>query len=78
MLRCCQGARCKKCLQLAQLHSDAVDFPKTGRSISFPRELRVQAYPDFMMKKARVPLVGSHNCPMQRFSASDNVCCNVC
>ena len=52
---CClvhQGAKCKKCLLLAQLHSDAVDFPKTGRPVNFPRELRVQAYPDFMMKKA--------------------------
>ncbi|XP_058184040.1 probable RNA-dependent RNA polymerase 1 [Rhododendron vialii] len=38
------------CLKLAELHSIAVDFPKTGVPAEIPRELRVQTYPDFMEK----------------------------
>ncbi|KAF7133458.1 hypothetical protein RHSIM_Rhsim09G0088700 [Rhododendron simsii] len=38
------------CLKLAELHSIAVDFPKTGVPAEIPRELRVQMYPDFMGK----------------------------
>ncbi|KAF9357301.1 hypothetical protein BGX26_003950 [Mortierella sp. AD094] len=39
-----------KCLRLAQLHSDAVDFPKSGIPADFQPELRPKRYPDFMEK----------------------------
>ncbi|KAJ8315320.1 hypothetical protein KUTeg_007470 [Tegillarca granosa] len=39
------------CLELAKLHSDAVDFPKTGKIPEISRDLIVEKYPDFMMKK---------------------------
>ncbi|KAG0237883.1 hypothetical protein BGW41_008309 [Actinomortierella wolfii] len=39
-----------KCLRLAQLHSDAVDFPKTGKPAEIKEELRPKKYPDFMGK----------------------------
>jgi len=43
-----EGARCQECLQLAQLHSTAVDFLKTGIPAVFPRELRTKRVPSFM------------------------------
>ncbi|CBN78124.1 RNA-dependent RNA polymerase 1 [Ectocarpus siliculosus] len=45
------GARCDECLQLAALHSKAVDFPKSGVPAVFPDELKVDSYPDFMCKE---------------------------
>ncbi|EIE18524.1 RdRP-domain-containing protein, partial [Coccomyxa subellipsoidea C-169] len=45
------GAQCSQCLQLARLHSNAVDFTKSGRPAEFSRDLRPLSYPDFMMKK---------------------------
>ncbi|KAK3827569.1 MAG: RNA dependent RNA polymerase-domain-containing protein [Benniella sp.] len=39
-----------KCLKLAQLHSDAVDFPKTGIPAQMTPDLRPESYPDFMEK----------------------------
>ncbi|CAO3568322.1 unnamed protein product [Mortierella alpina] len=39
-----------KCLRLAQLHSDAVDFPKSGKPATIKPELRPKKYPDFMEK----------------------------
>ncbi|CAG8525700.1 7878_t:CDS:2, partial [Ambispora gerdemannii] len=42
------GAFHGSCLRLAQLHSEAVDFPKTGRPAEFPSELRAKMVPDFM------------------------------
>lgn len=38
------------CLELATLHSVAVDFPKTGVPAQIPPKLRVKEYPDFMEK----------------------------
>ncbi|XP_061173523.1 uncharacterized protein LOC133182687 [Saccostrea echinata] len=38
------------CKQLAQMHSEAVDFPKTGIQAKLTRELKVEQYPDFMQK----------------------------
>ncbi|XP_010043973.2 probable RNA-dependent RNA polymerase 1 isoform X1 [Eucalyptus grandis] len=40
----------KSCIELAELHSIAVDFPKTGVPAKLPRHLRVKEYPDFMEK----------------------------
>ncbi|CAI2178873.1 1603_t:CDS:2 [Funneliformis geosporum] len=44
------GAFHGQCIRLAQLHSEAVDFPKTGRPAIFPPELRARSFPDFMEK----------------------------
>ncbi|XP_042467926.1 probable RNA-dependent RNA polymerase 2 [Zingiber officinale] len=41
-------ARCSKCLELANLHSMAVDFAKTGAPAEMPRALRPKIFPDFM------------------------------
>ncbi|CAG8567884.1 9056_t:CDS:2 [Gigaspora margarita] len=44
------GAFHGSCIRLAQLHSEAVDFPKTGKSSVFPSKLKVKRFPDFMEK----------------------------
>jgi len=46
-----QGAASPECLQLAQLHCIAVDYPKTGVRAEFPVHLRPRKYPHFV--KAR-------------------------
>ena len=38
------------CIELAELSSVAVDFPKTGVPAELPRSLRIIEYPDFMEK----------------------------
>lgn len=43
-----EKARSEKCLQLANLHSTAVDFAKTGAPAEMPRVLRPREFPDFM------------------------------
>ncbi|KAF7722442.1 hypothetical protein EC973_003144 [Apophysomyces ossiformis] len=45
------GALDGMCRRLAQLHSMAVDFPKSGQPARLPDELRVNIFPDFMQKK---------------------------
>ena len=39
-----------ECIELAQLHSIAVDSPKSGVVAEIPNHLRVMKYPDFMEK----------------------------
>ncbi|CBX94732.1 hypothetical protein LEMA_P117350.1 [Plenodomus lingam JN3] len=39
------------CLELAKLHSQAVDYPKSGIPAMMDRELRPKKYPHFMEKK---------------------------
>jgi len=46
-----RGIFCPECLSLARMHSDAVDFPKTGVSVQIPRELRPRQYPHYMLKR---------------------------
>ncbi|XP_019456854.1 PREDICTED: RNA-dependent RNA polymerase 2 isoform X2 [Lupinus angustifolius] len=41
-------ARSRKCLELANLHSMAVDFAKTGAPAEMPRVLKPKEFPDFM------------------------------
>ncbi|KAG9142261.1 hypothetical protein Leryth_007687 [Lithospermum erythrorhizon] len=43
-------AMSQPCIELAQLFSTAVDFPKTGVPAVIPPDLRVKVYPDFMEK----------------------------
>nr|APO15852.1 RNA-dependent RNA polymerase 6 [Sesuvium portulacastrum] len=44
------GALDENCLKLAELAALAVDFPKTGKVVTMPAELRPRMYPDFMGK----------------------------
>jgi RNA-dependent RNA polymerase len=41
-------AQCDKCLKLAELHADAVDFVKTGKEIKVPLKYKAKIFPDFM------------------------------
>lgn len=45
------GALDEKCLTLAELAATAVDFPKTGKIVSMPSDLKPKIYPDFMGKE---------------------------
>lgn len=44
------GVESSLCLHLAELHSKAVDAPKTGKWPEMPKEAKVAVFPDFMMK----------------------------
>lgn len=55
-----KGISSDECLKLAQLHSDAVDFPKTGKCLRIPPELRPASYPHYMMKRDK-PIYTSHH-----------------
>ncbi|GMG99002.1 hypothetical protein Nepgr_000842 [Nepenthes gracilis] len=44
------GALDESCLKLAELAATAVDFPKTGKLVTMPPELKPKTYPDFMGK----------------------------
>ncbi|MCJ1309503.1 hypothetical protein MMC25_003163 [Agyrium rufum] len=46
-----QGVKNLKCLQLADLHSTAVDFPKTGIPARLPHELKPRRRPHYMEYK---------------------------
>jgi RNA-dependent RNA polymerase len=46
-----EGIRSNQCLELANLHSQAVDYPKTGRPAKLPRALDRFEWPHFMEKK---------------------------
>lgn len=45
------GIFSEECHRLAKMHSDAVDFPKTGKNPEIDDDLRPKSYPDFMMKR---------------------------
>lgn len=45
------GAQDEKCIKLAELAATAVDFPKTGKLVTMPNELKPKQYPDFMGKE---------------------------
>ncbi|PWA42854.1 RNA-dependent RNA polymerase 6 [Artemisia annua] len=45
------GALDDKCTKLAELAATAVDFPKTGKIVNMPHNLRPKLYPDFMGKE---------------------------
>ncbi|KAB8290497.1 hypothetical protein EYC80_010927 [Monilinia laxa] len=45
-----QGIKDPKCLALAELHSKAVDYVKTGQPADMPRSLAPQKWPHFMEK----------------------------
>jgi len=41
------GVKNSRCLELAHLHSMAVDFPKTGQRAVIPKKLRPQRWPEY-------------------------------
>ncbi|KAH6973539.1 RNA dependent RNA polymerase-domain-containing protein [Ilyonectria sp. MPI-CAGE-AT-0026] len=45
------GPMSKKCLELADLHSKAVDYPKTGEPAILRRDQHIKQWPHFMEKK---------------------------
>jgi len=47
------GIHDPRALALASLHSSAVDFPKSGRSVQIHDENKADEYPDFMQEKAK-------------------------
>ena len=51
------GVESEICLHLAELHSLAVDAPKTGKWPKIPKHVMLKTYPDFMLKsdKASYP-----------------------
>lgn len=42
------GVQNEKCLELAELHSQAVDYPKTGMPAKFPKRLRLKKRPHWI------------------------------
>ncbi|XP_031278109.1 RNA-dependent RNA polymerase 2-like [Pistacia vera] len=52
-------ARSAKCLQLAALHSMAVDFAKTGAPAEMPLALRPREFPDFMERVDKTMYISS-------------------
>lgn len=49
------GVESDKCISLVQLHSDAVDYNKTGVPATLTRSLRPRMWPHFMEKKGKPP-----------------------
>ncbi|KAI2632794.1 RNA dependent RNA polymerase-domain-containing protein [Xylaria nigripes] len=47
------GPKNEVCLELARLHSDAVDYPKSGRAAHLNASLRPKSYPHFMEKPGK-------------------------
>lgn len=45
------GARSPECLELASLHSTAVDFAKSGVPAVLPRHLRPRQWPHWMQRE---------------------------
>lgn len=50
-----EGVGAEKCIRLAQLHSDAVDYNKTGVPAVLTRSLTPWMWPHFMEKKGKPP-----------------------
>ncbi|KAF7512284.1 hypothetical protein GJ744_001852 [Endocarpon pusillum] len=67
-----EGIRDKKCLELARLHSKAVDYPKSGQPAQMPKALNAKQWPHFMEKKGR-NTYKSHKILGQLYDAVDRV-----
>ncbi|XP_052702358.1 uncharacterized protein LOC128178957 [Crassostrea angulata] len=53
------GIFSSSCIELAKMHSDAVDFPKTGNAPSLQNFKSPEKYPDFMMKRDKLQYTSS-------------------
>ncbi|KAK2591905.1 hypothetical protein QQS21_010403 [Conoideocrella luteorostrata] len=49
-----EGPKSQKCLKLADQHSKAVDYPKTGEPATFDRKEAPKRWPHFMEKRAKI------------------------
>lgn len=67
-----EGIRHEKCLDLARLHSKAVDYPKSGQPAQMPKSLNAKQWPHFMEKKGRSSYK-SHKALGQLYDAVDRV-----
>jgi RNA-dependent RNA polymerase len=67
-----EGIRHEKCLELALLHSKAVDYPKSGQPAQMPKALNAKRWPHFMEKKSRNSYT-SHKILGQLYDAVDRV-----
>ncbi len=67
-----EGIRHEKCLDLARLHSKAVDYPKSGQPAQMPKSLNAKQWPHFMEKKGRNSYK-SHKVLGQLYDAVDRV-----
>jgi len=67
-----EGIRHEKCLDLARLHSKAVDYPKSGQPAEMPKALNAKRWPHFMGKKSRNSYT-SHKILGQLYDAVDRV-----
>jgi len=54
------GIFSKPCKELAMVHSEAVDAPKSGHCPTIPFELRPQSYPHYMLKKDKTVYTSKH------------------
>jgi len=55
-----RGIFSQECLDLAQMHSDCVDFPKTGVPVKITAKLRPTEYPHYMLKRDKVSYGSKH------------------
>ncbi|EED13834.1 RNA-directed RNA polymerase (Sad-1), putative [Talaromyces stipitatus ATCC 10500] len=69
------GVESAKCIRLAQLHSNAVDYNKTGEPAYLPRDLRPRKWPHFMEKnyKPKDQIYHSEKILGQLYDAVDRV-----
>ncbi|PQE27777.1 hypothetical protein CJF31_00010029 [Rutstroemia sp. NJR-2017a BVV2] len=56
-----RGVKDPKCLELAELHSKAVDYVKTGQPAQMPKRLRVAKWPHFMEKRFKPKAATYHS-----------------
>ena len=66
----------EKCLQLAKMHSTAVDFAKTGVPIDHNDIPPVERWPDFMKKKYKQEFDSSHTLLGKLWRESENIIVN--
>ncbi|XP_035696221.1 probable RNA-dependent RNA polymerase 1 [Branchiostoma floridae] len=71
------GVFSQVCLNLAEKHSDAVDFPKTGVPVGLSDDERPKAYPDFMDKSHKKTVRRSEKAMGEMYrecQAIENIC----
>ncbi|KAJ4386854.1 hypothetical protein N0V93_009752 [Gnomoniopsis smithogilvyi] len=66
------GPQSEKCIQLAKLHSMAVDYIKAGKPASMHKSLNAKVFPHFMERKAKSKNYRSHK-PVGRIYDRVNV-----
>ncbi|XP_062596258.1 uncharacterized protein LOC134257682 [Saccostrea cucullata] len=54
-----EGIFSVRCIELAKMHSDAVDFPKTGKCPPVRNDIRPKKYPDIIGKKDKIQYFSS-------------------